>query len=562
MANEFNNYFANIASLLAQKIPNSRYSFKKYLNPPLYNSFGLIPTSSDEIINLSKTIHSTHSRGPDDIDPLIANSHISIIATQLAEIINCSLNTGTVPQAIKIAKVVPIYKKGDKDNPINYRPIAILPFFSKFFEKVMYSRLSIFVEKSNIIFSSQHGFRAGHSPLLPLLTMHDKISNAFEKNEYSIGIFLDLAKAFDTVNHDILLHKLSTYGIRGVQLDWFTSYFENRLQYVTCNGAVSELRTVKHGVPQGSNLGPLLFLLFINDLPNVSDILSFILFADDTNIFCSHSSYDALTQIINSELTLVFDWFSANMLSLNCDKTSFILFSSHRKMAPPRESLRLLLNDVPITQVETTKFLGVYIDQHMTWNAHIKSITAKIAKNIGIMSRISHLLPVDIRLKLYHSLIYPYLTYCTMVWASTYNSRLSKLITLQKRALRVITKAPYHRLHKLCSKDLFTELNLLNLHQIKTLQIGTFMFGFTHKLLPSNFNDYFQRGSDIHTHYTRSSSNYRPALALSNSRKFSAKHIGPSVWNKIPTEICQATNLYMFKKMLRTHLISNQTDLI
>jgi len=181
MANEFNNYFANIASLLAQKIPNSRYSFKKYLNPPLYNSFGLIPTSSDEIINLSKTIHSTHSRGPDDIDPLIANSHISIIATQLAEIINCSLNTGTVPQAIKIAKVVPIYKKGDKDNPINYRPIAILPFFSKFFEKVMYSRLSIFVEKSNIIFSSQHGFRAGHSPLLPLLTMHDKISNAFEK---------------------------------------------------------------------------------------------------------------------------------------------------------------------------------------------------------------------------------------------------------------------------------------------------------------------------------------------------------------------------------------------
>src|SRR5688572_13410523 len=150
----------------------------------------------------------------------------------------------------------------------------------------------------------------------------------------------------------------------------------------------------------------------------------------------------------------------------------------------------------------------------------------------------------------------------TMVWASTYNSRLSKLITLQKRALRVIAKAPHHRLHKLYSKDLFTELNLLNLHQIKTQQIAAFMFGFTHNLLPSDFNDYFQRGSDIHTHYTRSSSNYRPALALSNSRKFSAKHIGPSVWNKIPTEICQATNLYMFKKMLRTHLISNQTDLI
>ena len=149
-----------------------------------------------------------------------------------------------------------------------------------------------------------------------------------------------------------------------------------------------------------------------------------------------------------------------------------------------------------------------------------------------------------------------------MVWASTYNSRLSKLIKLQKRALRVIAKAPYPRFYQLYRKDLFTELNLLNLHQIKTLQIGTFMFAFTHKLLPPNFNDYFQRGSDIHTHYTRSSSNYRPVFALSNSRKFSAKHIGSSVWNKIPNEICQATNLYMFKKMLRTHLISNQTDLI
>ena len=208
---------------------------------------------------------------------------------------------------------------------------------------------------------------------MALLGMQDMISKAIENNEYSVGIFFDLAKAFDTVNHSILLKKLENYGIRGVLLKWFHSYFDRRTQRVMCNGALSEVGLIGYGVPQGSNLGPLLFLLYINDLANVSSTLFFILFADDTNVFCSHKSWQTLVKTVNAELTCVADWFSANRLTLNLDKTNFILFKSHRKVTP-RDNLSLLINDVPITQVESTKFLGVHVDQHLTWNQHINHI--------------------------------------------------------------------------------------------------------------------------------------------------------------------------------------------
>ena len=356
------------------------------MKPPTLNSFVLSPTSPEEILNRSYTIRSTHSRGVDDIDPCIATPHIASVARPLAEIINCSFNTGLVPQAIKIAKVVPVYKKGAKDNETNYRPISILPYFSKFYEKLMYDRLYNFVQKSNVIFQSQHGFQAGHSPYMNLLSMQDKISSAIENNEYAIGIFFDLAKAFDTVDHEILLYKLESYGIRGMQLDWFASYFDNRLQCVCCNGALSDLKLIKFGVPQGSNLGPLLFLLYINDLPNVSSILFFILFADDTNVFFSHKSLYSLFETVNAELSLAADWFCANKLTLNLEKTNFIIFKSHRKTGPLENQMLLNINDVPITQVTSTKFLGVYVDQHMTWKEHINNIALKIAKKCRYFS--------------------------------------------------------------------------------------------------------------------------------------------------------------------------------
>ena len=550
MAREFNNYFTSIAHILAEKVPVSQGTFDKYLKPPTLNSFALSLTSPEEILSVSTSIHPTNSKGIDGIDPCIAAEYLTRIAPILSEIINCSFATGTVPQAIKIAKIVPVYKKGEKDDVSNYRPISVLPYFSKFYEKLMYSRLYGFIEKSAILFHTQHGFQPGRSPFMSLLSMQDKISNAIENNEYSIGIFFDLAKAFDTVNHKILLKKLENYGIRGLQLEWFKNYLSNRQQRVYCNGTYSESREIKYGVPQGSNLGPLLFLIYINDLPNVSPTMFFILFADDTNVFYSHKSLQKLNQIVNEELGLMAEWFSANKLTLNLDKTNFILFKSHRKIGSSEDLLKLSVNGMPITKVNSIKFLGVYVDQHLAWKEHINAISVKIAKNTGILRRVSHLLPEHIRLTLYHTLIYPYLTYCNMIWTSTYDSRLTRLVILQKRAIRTVAGVPWGA-H---TEPLFSRLKQLKLEQIRSLQIGLFMFRYDRNMLPACFKGFFHLGSEYHSYPTRDSCNYRPIYARTNTRAFSIKCTGPKFWNTLPLSVRQAPHLHGFKKALRTYL--------
>jgi exonuclease III len=550
IANSFNNYFTNIASDLANKTLKPSCSFEEYMPASCLNSMGLTLTSPEEIIKIGQNLKKTHSKGVDDIDPYIATPNLTLIVHPLTEIINCSLQSGIVPDALKVAKITPIFKKGDKENIANYRPISVLPYFAKYLEKIMYDRLSSYVKKANIIHYSQHGFQQGHSTFMALLDMEDRISKAIDNNEYSIGIFIDLAKAFDTVDHNILLKKIANYGIRGTQLKWFYSYFQSRTQRVMCNGAMSENGYITHGVPQGSNLGPLLFLLYINDLANVSTTMYFILFADDTNIFYSNSSWRSLMETVNHELINVSTWFAANRLTLNIDKTNFIIFKSHRKIKTI--DITLKIDGVPITQVESTKFLGVYVDQHLTWKDHINYISSKIAKSIGIISRISYLLPKNIRLNLYYCLVYPYLTYCNLIWASNYDSRLYKITILQKKVVRVIDGS-CRNTH---SSPIFKDLKLLKIKQIRVLQIGDFIYRYEHNLLPASFMGYFTLGSQIHTHNTRRATSYRPSRARTNTRKFSMKSSGPQLWNTIPLEIRLSGNRSRFKKRLRTYLVN------
>ena len=313
--------------------------------------------SQQEIIDLVNDLRSGTAAGYDTISVSIVKESIGIISEPLTHIINLSIQSGIVPDRMKIARVIPVFKSGDSSLLTNYRPVSVLPVFSKLLEKVVYNRILKYLDKHGILFKNQYGFRKCHSTSFVLLHLFEKISSIIDRREHTVGIFLDLSKAFDTVNFDILFDKLEHYGIRGIALNWIS----RRSQFVQFKEHCSNYYSIKCGVPQGSILGPLLFLLYINDLSNVSNILDIILFVDDTNIFFSHRDQNYLVKTINSEMNKLTEWFKCNKLSLNAKKSSFMIFQPRQKRETPQETHTLCVFDrLPVVSWRRAKYKQMY----------------------------------------------------------------------------------------------------------------------------------------------------------------------------------------------------------
>ena len=325
VSNKFNDYFVNVGKTLAAQIPKSGPSFQKYLPEANKEYIFLILTAEREIRNIILNIRN-NDPGYDGISLKCIYPVIDTLVTPLAYITNLSLIEGIFPSELKIAQVLPLYKNNDPMLFNYYRPISLLPFFSKLFERLMYNRLIDFIEKHHLLYQFQFGFCKNHSTFMALVILLEKITEALDNSEFAICILIGFRKAFDTVKHNILLQKLYHYRIRGNALQWFNSCLSNRHQYINYNNTSSDMKLITCGVPQGSILGPLLFLLYIYDIASVSSILFSILFADDTTLFYSSKKFHELSDVVNNELRKMIEWLNVKRLSLNIDKPHFMIF--------------------------------------------------------------------------------------------------------------------------------------------------------------------------------------------------------------------------------------------
>ena len=328
MSNILNDFYVNVADGITRTIPLTPKSPLDYLSDRMCNSLFLTPVTEIEVNDLINILNPSKSVGRNSIPMKLLKIIGYSVSPHLALLVNQSFQSGVFPDKLKIAKVISIFKKGNPELPSNYRPISLLPIFSKIFEKLMYKRLYRFLEIHKVLYSLQFGFQENHSIDHALVSLTEAVRSTLDNKKLGCGIFIDLQKAFDTVNHIILLSKLEHYGIRGCALEWFRSCLSHRQQYVSVNGSNPGLLSITCGVPRGSVLGLLLFLIYINDLPNASKKLTFYLFADDTNIYYESKDLSNLTKVVNKELRLVKKWLDANKLSLNVDKTNYIIFHS------------------------------------------------------------------------------------------------------------------------------------------------------------------------------------------------------------------------------------------
>lgn len=551
IVNRFNNFFVNIGPELAKEI--------KMVNEPLENlietnpkSMFLTPTDENELLKIIKACSNKTSQDHNGIDMRTVKYVGEAITKPLTHICNLSFQSGKFPSEMKIAKVLPLFKSGDKHSFTNYRPVSLLPQFSKILEKLFNLRLLNFIEKNNLLSNSQYGFRQNRSTSLALIDLVEEITNCIENNKFSIGIFIDLQKAFDTIDHGILLKKLHKYGIRGTPQYWLQSYLSNRKQFVQFNHKKSTCRNITCGVPQGSILGPSLFLLYINDICKSSKIIKFILFADDTTLLFSGTELGKLLNEITIELHNLKKWFNMNKLSLNLKKTKLVTFGTRKYNLP----IQITVDNTIIERVQKNVFLGVVVDEKLCWKPHISHVRIKVAKCIGVMKRCSLVLNPNALFILYHSFIMAYLNYGLEVWGNCYKTNLLPLVTLQKRAIRVAHNVRYDH-H---TNPLFLNSSNLKLYDLVDLKIAQIMFKASKKSLPANIQALFQ-DRDAHHEYKLRGTNqlYQPKVRTTlKSMCISVK--GVLLWNSLPEEIKMCKNLVQFKKTFKGQVLSNYQE--
>ena len=482
ITNEFGKYFSEIGETFANKIKPSNENRNYYLNKMkrFEKSLFLKPTDSTEIINIINKLPNKNSSGNDEISNVLLKKLLPSIIYPICIIFNDSLTSGKFPEFMKHADIIPLYKGKSKIETTNYRPISLLLTLSKVLEKIVYVRTYDFLNNNDQFFVSQYGFRSRHSCEDAINELISNVVKANSEKKYTISIFLDLSKAFDTLSHELLLTKMELYGIRGTALTWFTDYLADRSLRAKCidnttnKQIYSSQYPVKVGTPQGSCLGPLLFLIFCNDLHLNLIFCNSILFADDTTLYCSHKNLNYLKWCIEQDLSSISDWFRANKLTLNVAKSECVIFGPNRK-----STIKSIdVEDLAIPVVNHTKFLGIWIDDKLTWKLHVENLKIKLNKNYRILCNSKNMLNINAQKSLYYAQIHSHLQYGIVSWGNMISAtEISKLQKIQNKCVSTLSpnKTP---------NEIFKKFNILKIQDLVFLSNCKLVYKLLNDTLP------------------------------------------------------------------------------
>jgi hypothetical protein len=558
IANTLNNHFATIGSKLSSRLPDHAVDdIDKYMPSASYEGFNFSTVSAFELMHQAGQMRSNLSGFLVRCPSAILLKSIGFLAAPLSYIFNLTVSTSNFATVLKHAVVTPIYKTGERSNPNNYRPISVTRFISKLFESLCKSQIMAYLDRSNILSDHQYGFRRGRSCEMALLRLTNYVVKSVEARNFTVGIFIDIRKAFDCVPFPQLLRKLNKYGFSTAACSLIASFLCDRTQQTYANQVMSSYTEVGCGVPQGTVLGPVLFILYINDLLLYLDkhsTVSPIAFADDTSLLFSHNDVDSAIAIVNRELDLVADWFNVNRLTLNVDKTSYLLF---KKPQSPKflPSNSLMINGAALTEETNVKCLGVVLSANLSWQMHVEHLTKRLSYSLAVLYRLARCgVPRRSLIPVYKALFLPHINYCSLVWGSSGPSVLKPLQVLQNRAFRMMFGVP----SRTTVAPLMYDLNEMTVFQRLRFNYMTFIHDTLYELRPNFLDVQFPQISEVHNHFTRASaakSLFVNRVRTQIAQRFVSDH-GLSLWNTLPIEIRNIRSPQQFRALCRQHLLS------
>jgi exonuclease III len=559
IAEGFNEFYADVGPALDRQIKPATKTPEDYLrklSEPNVDEFVLENVTAEEVIKVCQKMKKKTSTDHYGISQKTIMNHIEILAPVIVHLWSRCRATGLFPDGAKKAKTVPVHKgKGLKDYLYtNYRPISLLSIIGKILERLIYNQLTDFLLRYNILFKSQHGFREGHSTTHAMIDFISSINEALDKGELSYGVFCDLSKAFDTINHQILFKKLDHYGIRGMALNLLKNYFTGRSQFVSFNGENSGELPLSTGVPQGSILGPLIFLIYVNDLSASTDALRFVTFADDSNLLIHGKDPKDTASKLSAALVDVTDWFRANRLLLNVSKTNLIVFKSP-KCRIDTKSETVLMDGEPLKQVGSERFLGLIVDEKLDWQCHANKVASTISRKLGMMRKVKKTVGLKTLKAIYNSFILPQLNFGLAVWGGATESVLKQVKTLQKKAIRLLTNAK-SREH---TEPRQKALGILKLEHLYKVQVSLLVRDSLLGSAPTLFEHMFTRRSESVS--TRHSQEKKGDVFLIKGKSRSTRQSfpvrGSEIWNELPTELHDILTKSKFKKRIKNYFLSS-----